>query len=112
MGGDKGYDSKVDTWMVGCVCFEMVVGIAPFYNPDIMSKRETDYKSKLANHNVSKEAQNLMDMLLQKDPEKRMPVKNVQYHPWIVNYLTDEEKMKLKAHLEKKRMDSVTKGRK
>ena len=97
----EGYDRKVDTWMVGCVCFEMVVGVAPFYNPDIASKRETDYRKKLAG-NVSEGAQSLMDCLLQKEPEKRMEVKLVPYHPWVQEHWSEADRLHYTRKAEKR----------
>ncbi len=78
--------------MTACVCFEMLVGCAPFYNESI---EET--ANKIENEDLklptflSPEAADLLHRMLQKDKEKRMKsIRLALLSPWIVKYTPEE----------------------
>lgn len=76
----------VDLWSLGVLCYELLVGQAPFFNNNskddelytniISAKyRVPDYVSDAAKHLISK--------LIVIKPEQRMPLATVMQHPWI-----------------------------
>jgi len=82
---DSGYDQKIDSWALGVLCYEFLVGEPPFMVEDI---RETYQKIATVDYKIpnqiSSEAKNLISSLLQSDPEKRLPLDRVAMHPWIL----------------------------
>jgi serine/threonine protein kinase len=72
---------------LGVLCYEFLCGEPPFEAP---SHRET-YKRILAvdlhfPKDVSPGARDLIVKLLQKDPTKRIPLRQVPSHPWVLKY--------------------------
>lgn len=89
----EAYDYRVDVWMTACVCYEMLVGCAPFYHEDLS---ETAYK--IENEElelpkfVSNQARDLLSRMLVKDKEHRMSkIVLALVHPWIVQHSSKEE---------------------
>lgn len=82
---DSGYDQKIDSWALGVLCYEFLVGEPPFMVEDL---RETYQKIATVDYKIpnqiSSEAKNLISSLLQSDPEKRLPLDHVTTHPWIL----------------------------
>lgn len=83
----KEHDFSVDVWLLGVLCYELLVGRPPFEEVD----KNATYKriAKVDLHIpsfVEPDAADLIHQLLQKDPKKRMPLSEVQNHPWIVKY--------------------------
>eukprot|EP00096_Caligus_rogercresseyi_P014250 TRINITY_DN674_c0_g1_i1.p1 TRINITY_DN674_c0_g1~~TRINITY_DN674_c0_g1_i1.p1 ORF type:complete len:312 (+),score=109.98 TRINITY_DN674_c0_g1_i1:143-1078(+) len=80
----RSHDEKVDLWSLGILCFEFLVGKPPF---ETENQHET-YK-KITNVDISwptfisPEARDLISKLLQKIPERRLPLSEVITHPWI-----------------------------
>jgi serine/threonine protein kinase len=79
--------------MAACVCFEMLVGCAPFYHEDM-----AETANKIENEElrlpkfVSKDAADLLHLMLVKDKEKRMKtIRLALISPWITRYATKEE---------------------
>ncbi|GBC09041.1 hypothetical protein RclHR1_08570008 [Rhizophagus clarus] len=82
---DSGYDQKIDSWALGVLCYEFLVGEPPFMVEDL---RETYQKIAMVDYKIpnqiSLEAKNLISSLLQSDPEKRLSLDHVATHPWIL----------------------------
>ena len=85
----KPYGRAADWWSFGWIVYEMLVGIPPFYwtNRDQMFKNilhhEPDYPS-----NLSEEAIDFIDKLIQKDPKERLgsseqDAEEVMTHKWF-----------------------------
>jgi len=79
------YCHKIDTWMSGVLMFEMLVGTAPFAAPE---ECDTYENVKGAQYHlppdISKEARDLLGLILQADPDKRIdPIGKILFHPWI-----------------------------
>lgn len=83
----KEHDKNVDIWCLGVLCYELLVGKAPFLAPD-----HTDTYRKISKGHyqlplfVSKSASNLIHKLLVLQPDQRLPLPEVMKHPWIVLY--------------------------
>lgn len=90
----KGYDSSCDWWGFGCLIYEMLVGLPPFYCKNqeelfySILHKEPDYPEFLSAESVS-----LISQLLNKNPSKRMKnSKQIKGHAFFKDI--DWKKMK------------------
>ena len=86
----------VDLWSLGVVLFEMLHKKLPYpYNEE---EGMVDFKrEKLEiSAEVDSQAKNLMESLLRIEPEKRLPLRDILKHPWI---LAGEKQKKLSNNL-------------
>jgi len=83
---DEGHNYSVDTWSLGVLIYEFLVGQPPF-----VAERTSDTYRRIVDVDlefpdyVSSEAQDLISKLLQKDPNQRMSLLDVSVHPFIQN---------------------------
>eukprot|EP00096_Caligus_rogercresseyi_P014355 TRINITY_DN684_c0_g2_i1.p1 TRINITY_DN684_c0_g2~~TRINITY_DN684_c0_g2_i1.p1 ORF type:complete len:285 (+),score=82.41 TRINITY_DN684_c0_g2_i1:232-1086(+) len=90
MVNGENYDKNLDLWSLGVLMFEFLVGRPPF---ECRSQKET--YQRIANvdimwpepNHISLEARDLMQKLLRAKPSKRLPLKQVLEHPWIIRYM-------------------------
>jgi aurora kinase, other len=83
------YSNIVDTWALGVLLYEFLIGTPPFY----ASSRERVYK-KIQNVQfswpdepvISPEAKDLVSKLLVKDPAARLPITEISNHPFILRH--------------------------
>ena len=81
----KDYDSTVDNWCIGVLTYEFLCGKPPFES----SRREMTYELickldiRFPSY-VSEEAQDFIRKLLVINPKDRMPLSEVNKHPWII----------------------------
>ncbi|KAI1824906.1 Pkinase-domain-containing protein [Xylaria intraflava] len=80
------YNEKVDLWSLGVLTYEFLVGEAPFEDTIVMTHRRIARADMTIPSFVSAEARDLIKKLLVLDPEKRIPLDQVQVHPWIVKH--------------------------
>ena len=115
------YCSKADLWSVGFVFYQILYGDPPFFG---LSPNEifNDIKRKSGNldfpkdKNISEEAKNLINKLLQMDPKKRIDWPDFFNHPFFDTYfpksLRDfvneeaEDEMKKKSSINKNFFDN------
>ncbi|KAG8156849.1 hypothetical protein KVR01_013262 [Diaporthe batatas] len=81
---DNSYDEKVDLWSLGVLMYEFLVGEAPFEDSFVMTTRRIARADMTIPSFVSAEARDLIQKLLVVDPKRRLPLEEVQKHPWIV----------------------------
>ena len=71
----KKYDCSVDFWNLGCMIYEMITGIPPFFDKDIkvifknIIEKDIDFPENLE---ISSNCKELIGGLLEKDMKKRM----------------------------------------
>jgi aurora kinase len=107
---DNWYNEKVDLWSLGVLMYEFLVGEAPFEDTPIMTQKRIARADMTIPEWVSKEAKDLIKkvcslsisrrprhpanvrQLLVLDPEKRLPLEEVQNHPWIIKHCVKGER--------------------
>lgn len=82
----RGYSEKVDTWALGVMLYEMLVGVTPFHSyemKDLIAKiNDGRYKVSL-NEPVTVETCLFMVQCLQTNENDRIPVEELNEHPFI-----------------------------
>jgi aurora kinase, other len=109
------YNEKVDLWSLGVLTYEFLVGEAPFEDEPIITQRRIARGEMTVPGFVSPEAKDLIkrvcllhlklecerytnpSQLLVLDPEKRIPLDEVQRHPWIVKHCVKGERAAQRA---------------
>ncbi|TAQ83954.1 hypothetical protein B7494_g7716 [Chlorociboria aeruginascens] len=86
------YTDKVDLWSLGVLTYEFLVGEAPFEDTQVMTQRRIARCEMTIPNFVSPEARDLIKRLLVLDPEKRIPLDQVQKHPWIIKHCLKGER--------------------
>ncbi|KOS17172.1 Serine/threonine-protein kinase ark1 [Escovopsis weberi] len=89
---DNYYNEKVDLWSLGVLTYEFLVGEAPFEDNPVMTQRRIARADMKIPKFVSDEAADLIKKLLVLDPEKRIPLDEIQSHPWIIKYCVKGER--------------------
>ncbi|KAL6868062.1 Pkinase domain-containing protein [Trichoderma novae-zelandiae] len=89
---DNYYNEKVDLWSLGVLTYEFLVGEAPFEDTPVMTQRRIARADMQIPKFVSPEAADLISRLLVLDPEKRIPLDEVQRHPWIIKHCVKGER--------------------
>ncbi|KAK6079273.1 serine threonine-protein kinase eg2 [Seiridium cupressi] len=89
---DNYYNEKVDLWSLGVLAYEFLVGEAPFEDTPVMTQRRIARADMTIPSFVSPEARDLIKRLLVLDPDKRIPLEQVQQHPWIIKHCLKGER--------------------
>merc|ERR1712110_25272 len=87
---NSGYGNEVDLWSLGCIMHLILRGTLPFDGRD-----ENEIRKKTKNkvvtfdgykwENISNDAKDLINLLLIKDPSKRIKLEDALKHPWFAN---------------------------
>ena len=84
----KEHDEQIDVWSLGVLLYEFLVGNPPFeaagHSETYRRIRRVDLRFP---RHVPEDAQDLIRKLLVKDPRKRMSLKNIPKHPWVLRAL-------------------------
>ena len=82
----RGYSAKVDTWALGVMLYEMMIGKTPFHSyemKDLIAKiNDGRYKVTL-DEPLSIECALFLVQCLQMNENDRIPVEEIQFHPYI-----------------------------
>lgn len=79
------HDEQVDVWSLGILLYEFLVGSPPFEaEGHSATYRRISRVDLRFPKGVPEDAQDLISKLLQKDPRKRMSLKNIPRHPWVL----------------------------
>ena len=101
---NKGYEGySCDIWSAGVTLYYMLCGNLPFNGNNL---KELQKVIKIGKYkpidDISKEAMNLIDGMLQIDPKKRITINQILTHPWLVNVnLNQRHKINLFTEAEK-----------
>ena len=84
----KEYDSSVDMWALGVVCYMLLSGKRPFHHQDRKEKARMICHDPLRFPSpdwdqISDTAKDFCTKLMQKNPRDRMPASEAVHHPWI-----------------------------
>ncbi|EFO87850.1 hypothetical protein GCK72_018789 [Caenorhabditis remanei] len=84
MVSNQPHDFNVDIWAIGILLFEMLVGYAPFANQtgDKLIARIKECKIYIPS-GVSDGAASLINAIIKKEPQERLPLNDIMAHPWI-----------------------------
>lgn len=76
-----------DVWSLGCMMYTLLVGRAPFDGDPSDKPLDTLNRVRFGDYqmpnDISKEAQDLLRRLLQKEPSKRIALRDVLSHPFM-----------------------------
>ena len=96
------YNSKVDLWAIGILAYLLLAGFLPF-DSDVSEKeiaRQTVYEPTpfptVVWGNISLEAKMVVENLLNKNPAKRMTIKEVLEHKWLQKFCSKNNDTVLK----------------
>lgn len=85
----KGHGKAVDWWSLGILCYELCIGIPPFYHQNVRSMYiKIKNESPKFPAALSRECQDLISRLLNKDPKHRLgsgkgDVEDIKKHQWF-----------------------------
>jgi len=93
------YHSRVDVWGLGVLLYEFLIGKPPFEDS---SERGTYKKIKSVNPvfppHITREAKDLINKLLHKDPSQRLDLDGVLSHPWVAMNCGGNNAVRLQKH--------------
>ncbi|CAG8885032.1 unnamed protein product [Penicillium nalgiovense] len=72
--------------------YEFLVGEAPFEDTPAMTQRRITRADMSVPSFVSPEAKDLIKKLLVLDPAKRIPLEEIQRHPWIIKHCEKDDR--------------------
>jgi serine/threonine protein kinase len=101
---NKGYEGySCDIWSAGVTLYYMLCGSLPFNGNNLKELQKVIKVGKYKPiEDISKEAMNLIDGMLQIDPKKRLTINQILAHPWLVNVnLNQRHKINLFTEAEK-----------
>lgn len=81
----KGYGKEVDWWSYGCLVYEMLAGLPPFYSTDIQEMyRKITYDQLKFPPTIGENARNFLEQLIERDVSKRLKdPKIMKQHPFF-----------------------------
>ena len=92
---ERGHNEKLDVWTCGILCYELIIGNAPF--TPVGNYRDKKEAQKMLEKNIlelapayatntSAEAKDLITALLRKKPQDRLSCLEALKHPWFVKH--------------------------
>lgn len=84
------HSHQVDTWALGVLTYEFLIGEAPFFAEGRQRTYEKIQKVDLKfPPYIEQEAMDFIRALLQRDPSKRLPLRDVLSHPWMKKHMRE-----------------------
>jgi len=79
-----GHSYPVDWWSLGTLIYEMLVGLPPFYSKSVNIMYQRILESPLRfPEGMSEEAMDILDRLLEREPEERLCGPSIRDHPFF-----------------------------
>ena len=86
----KGYGYSIDIWSLGILLYELIHSFSPFVQKDLnfntvennIISKKLSFKKEMSN-----ECQDLISKLLEKDVSKRIKLKDIYQHPFVLKYV-------------------------
>ena len=82
-----GYEA--DIWGLGCILYILMTGKAPFQSAAVkgtLTRVVFDDYDRAPLSNLSESAIDLIDSLLRKEPQQRLPLHQIHKHPFVLKY--------------------------
>lgn len=93
----QSYDSTVDQWCLGVLCYEFLVGCPPFESDDSQKTYDRIRKIQMSYpKHVPLGARDLISKLLRRN-NQRIPLKDVMRHEWIRENMKKPQRGPLKS---------------
>ena len=88
-----GYDCKADIWSLGTICYELLIGKAPFngetMNDLVKNVENGDYSIPIS---LSKEVVSFLNRMLQYNPNDRISADDLSKHPFLTKRINEFSK--------------------
>ncbi|MCL7041437.1 hypothetical protein MKW94_026881 [Papaver nudicaule] len=86
----RNYGPEIDIWSAGVILYILLCGVPPFWAESEQGVAQAILRGTIDFKrdpwpNVSENAKNLVQQMLEPDPKLRLNAKQVLEHPWIVN---------------------------
>ncbi|KAG0230956.1 hypothetical protein BGX31_005691 [Mortierella sp. GBA43] len=109
VGSSQGYSHRppitkaIDVWALGVTLYCFIYGRCPFNAEtefelfNMIPRVQPSYESVPGREDVCPELKDLLSRLLEKDVSRRITLKEVKEHPWVVEDLKDPEKWRIET---------------
>ena len=101
------YNHTADTWSLGVLLFAIADCQLPFDDGNVQRLlQKIVYTEPRYPSTFSPELTDLLKRMLEKSPERRIPISEIRDHPWIRDYLVDNQVRALKSVVKHERVMS------
>ena len=93
------YDEKIDIWAIGVIAFELLTGQLPFdgnYHRSVVAKILSKNPFDSVESNIGSPEKKLLEKFLEKDPSKRIDLKDALKSPFLLQNSFESKKGKSK----------------